>query len=328
MKKQTHLLFAFLLIYQLGVSQLMFCPPGATWNYAEKGVVAGIDGIMEFKYTNDVVVNGISCKTIQGNFNGIRIGYTGNGNAIIPNVVNYKIYESNKVVYLYNGTSFDTVVNFNAAIGDKWRELYRSQSSRCSNKRGYFSVIDTNHITINNLSLKRIQAAYYQIPINTPTAAVLTYTTYFIERILNQGSIFNAYGDLFSYYCAYNTVSENPSFNFLCYHDDAFPTYQSTTRNCDDLTGVSQSHFQRYGLYVYPNPTNDMLTLTFESSYNAANCKFRIIDVLGHEKYSYDCGPDLLKINSIDLSSLPKGLYFLQVWQEAKLLATEKVLKD
>ena len=326
--KKVLLPFIFVFFFNYAKSQVVFCPPGATWNYVEKGIIAGIDGIMEFKYTNDVMVNGINCKLIQGSFKGSRIGYTINGNAGFQNVVDYKVYENNKVIYLYNGSSFDTIINFNAVIGDKWRELYRAQSVRCSNRRGYYTVIDTSHITINNISLKRIQAAYYKVPLAIGIPSVLTFTTYFVERLMFQGSIFNTYGDLFSYYCNYNDINENPSFYLLCYHDDTFSTYQTSARNCDDLTGITNTKSQSFNIQLYPNPTNGLLTINFESADHMGNCEIKLIDVLGVTEILHLNKSKQIGEIRLDLSPLQNGIYFLQVWDHGKLIANEKVLKD
>ena len=211
---KNFLFFLFISAFQLSFkSQVMFCPPGATWNYALISGIAGVDGIVEFKYASDTIINSISCKFINATFRGWKIGisYLGN-NITIPNVNGYFVYENNKVEYLYNGSTFDTIVNFGASIGDKWREVYKS-NFYCSNKRGYFTVTDTDHVNFNSFSLKRIKVNYTPIAANGSAGSPGPVTP-IVERILFQSSINdNQYGEMFFHYCDFGTmIPDFPNF--------------------------------------------------------------------------------------------------------------------
>src|SRR5690349_15370835 len=113
---RKHLLLFFVSISAAALSQ-KWCPPGANWIYEIGGF--GTDGQIEYAYTKDTLIQGKMCKKISGTFAGKRgsAPYT-----VDPNFEHFFSYEDNNVVYVYNGIGiFDTVADFKASVGDKWR---------------------------------------------------------------------------------------------------------------------------------------------------------------------------------------------------------------
>jgi hypothetical protein len=75
-------------------------------------------------------------------------------------------------------------------------------------------------------------------------------------------------------------------------------------------------------LVVYPNPTNETLTVNLTSSEGQAK-KLRLIDVLGKAVISKDYSNEQY---NLDTTSLQSGTYFLEVIHEGNIYL-EKIIK-
>jgi hypothetical protein len=75
---------------------------------------------------------------------------------------------------------------------------------------------------------------------------------------------------------------------------------------------------------VYPNPTEGSLTLTLSvgEGIEPKQCVVKIIDVLGREALVCDYKEQL------NISQLEKGIYFLSLYEDKKLLGTKKIIKQ
>lgn len=304
----------------------MFCPPGAQWTYKHKGAIAGIDGYVEYKYSGNVLIGSTSCQQITGTFKGWHIGWSYlNTNTVIPNVKTYYTYQANNVVYLYNGSTFDTVVNFNAAIGDKWLELRYPGNAQCTNARSHYLVTDTNRVVINNFSLKRITTTcvYTATSVTTGTT-VTTYTrnNVFIERLLMQGSTLGNIADLFTFHCNQDGVHDYPMVQFSCYKDDFFPLYNVSGTSCDNLTGLDADQGANGTVAVYPNPTQNILRV--EAIVPANLFELEIISAQGQILKQLT----LTGWAELDLSDLKQGIYILTMKTIGKPMVTKKIFKE
>jgi hypothetical protein len=73
-------------------------------------------------------------------------------------------------------------------------------------------------------------------------------------------------------------------------------------------------------LNVYPNPTTDILKITYNSN-SKTGLQIKITDVVGREikQMEYE--------EEIDISDLEKGIYFLSLYQNGQLLVTKIIIK-
>lgn len=79
--------------------------------------------------------------------------------------------------------------------------------------------------------------------------------------------------------------------------------------NCAQITsGISQPGIE-YNVAIFPNPTNGVINIQLEAP---GNFDIEIIDAFGKSMMLAE------NQNSIDVSQLPNGVYFLQVKQEGK----------
>ncbi|HEA29747.1 MAG TPA: T9SS type A sorting domain-containing protein [Leeuwenhoekiella sp.] len=85
---------------------------------------------------------------------------------------------------------------------------------------------------------------------------------------------------------------------------------------------LSTENSNRPEIYVYPNPTENLLNINFESSiFNKINLD--IYDILGNEIFS-----SVINKNekNIDFSKYPTGIYFLKITIDGKT-STKKIIK-
>ena len=83
------------------------------------------------------------------------------------------------------------------------------------------------------------------------------------------------------------------------------------------LTGINENSLSTY-FTVYPNPTNEILTLNTNVTFSA----IRITNAVGKLVFEAD------ENNTLDVSSLKAGSYFIQlIGTEKQILTTEKFIK-
>jgi hypothetical protein len=299
--KITLLLFA---AFTLHLNSQNWCPPGATWHFGATHLgpwsIFYEDLVYELKYTGNVQIDSTSCQRIEARYKW-RYGastYTEGTYGV------FDTYVSNNVLYVYKGAGlFDTVVNFNASVGDSWLNRY------CS-KVYALTVIDTGRAAIANLSLKTI------------TVKSQDSTVYkFAERIMHLG------GNPFFYYCLPDSPVEDyysmhPGFR--CYQDNQLFYGHKPASNCFDLaiTGLDEQILSSFS--IYPNPVGDKLVVEIESP--SEGIVFELSDMSGRillcQSLSNSGSPNL------DVSKLVAGVYLLTIKNKGRRLITKKVIKE
>ncbi|MDP1799862.1 MAG: T9SS type A sorting domain-containing protein [Bacteroidota bacterium] len=303
--------FIFVLFFGFQVKAQMWCAPGATWHYRVYVAWPPIDytdGHLELKVTNTVTINNTVCQNMDGVFKGVK-NFPG-AQTITANWVNFQTYENDKVVYIYNpeSLSFDTIANFNANIGDKWLAI-RFPFITCSTpSRPSLTVVDTGHVFINNIYLKKIKLA------SLPTS---TYAITFIEKISNLS------GFLFSY-IGNNCQTDGHGYgNFVCYRDDNFPVYNPGAVVCDYVptgVGVSENSITNSTLKLYPNPTNGIFNMELIEPVSLKI--YSVTGALVYEKVFNEIGNFQL-----DISQLPNGIYNLRT-ESSREVSNTKLIKN
>ena len=316
MRKITLLLLLSLFISNFSAQN--WCPPGATWFYKEYNGVTSTDGVIKYQYVRDTLVNSINAKLIKGTFTGKKIGAYPYPVATVYNYATYITYEANRVVYIYRNGNFDTVVNYNATVGDKWKCL--SSSGGCGPTR-YLTVTDTGHLLVNGLNLKTLVTYDTNKVVATPKI----HKTIVVEKIYNFSGSY-AQDVLFRIYCDKNENGgvEYSLITFLCYSDDNFLPYGA---NACNITGLNEISGGLSELIVFPNPTNSNLKVLLPYLMNS-NMEFSLTNNLGqkllNEKPQAISGLEV----EMDLSKLAAGIYFIQILDHKKLIAKTKVIKE
>lgn len=295
--------------FALNAHSQTWCPAGATWYYTDNSV--DVSGYSKLTYTIDTLINSINCKKITHYFKGDSwLGpYSGYG---LP----FYTYEQNGVAYLYNNkygnNNFDTLFNINAQIGDNWR--FPLVDTACVDSLYFMKVLNTGTKMLNGFNLKWLyvkKGPYDNSGFNYVWDTIT-------ERLGNR------FDDL-HYSMCYNTPDEYAHGGLRCYSDDAFGLYSTgLTSPCDYLTGISKKQIGHEILKIYPNPAQSQITIEFELS-NTKNTIIEIKNALGQTVKTIDnkaLSKGKKKIE-IDVSEFSKGLYFIQLQCETKIISTK-----
>jgi hypothetical protein len=95
------------------------------------------------------------------------------------------------------------------------------------------------------------------------------------------------------------------------------------------VPGGIKEHEYGSGLYVYPNPTNQMVTITYASNKVKEGFAIRILNSSGQLVYQLiikESSDSFLK--QIDLSALPKGIYLVELLINAYNRSRENSIKE
>ena len=216
-------------------------------------------------------------------------------------------------MYDQNLNVFDTICNFNALIGDKWRALWlpKEYTLTCSFSRPYLTVLDTGHVIINSIFLKRI----------------VFKNSYFlnIDTIVEKIAGFNSFFAL-NYNCL-ASLDYPPFGKFMCYSDNSFAVYKKSgfANWFYDPTSVLNYDDNSF-IKIYPNPINDIVTISLSNNELLKNAEVKIIDISGREVKKF-----VTKIEEqvmLDLADLEKGIYFIKIYNTDKLIAISKIIKE
>lgn len=192
----------------------------------------------------------------------------------------YITSEENGIVYLYNGSEFDTIINFNAVPGDKWQRI-----GGCS-ERQIVEVIDTGHVYINGFRLK----------------AVSIKDQHYIIKCLERIGFVNEYLYLREHPCV--TDGDQGGF-FNCYSDNGFGSYMSPlVRTC--INTVSISEIVAEISQIMPNPNHG-----FFRFYLPRAATISVLGLSGQILFQQritDAG-----ISEIDITSNPPGVYIFEI---------------
>lgn|GEM_PF-848679 len=297
----------------------VWCTPNSEW-YFTHNMFQGYSGYLKHKYLYDTIIDGKFCNKIHVEGELWQI--------LFPQLYhyNYFIYTftNNRVVYLKDvkelgANNFDTLYNFNATIGSKWRMAPVSQTG-CA--ISHVTVLDTGSKIIQGIRLKWLKVNYKN---STPGQM------YNIPNV--NDTIYERFGGLMMYpYSPGNICPWTWDLNYggqlRCYYDLDI-SYQSTAspelwnNQCDYYyVGIKENSSNIKFLSIYPNPSKDLIRL--ESSPDLLNC--RITDLSGRTIFA-QFKEDNKKFE-IDISQLDKGLYILIFEDRSHRLYTGKFLKE
>lgn len=289
-----------------------WCPKGATWYTSVWSDLLGYDAVVEYKYTKDTVIQNTNCKMIKGTFKGVSMpDYATLNYTVVPNYRTYYTFENNKVIYLSSGAGFDTVVNFNATIGDKWSSwLYCGDADA-------FAVCDTGHVVINGKRFHTVTAGNtftYTVGgfLHTDTNKIV-----FIERVLNFDVNWKT---MFGKTCPDTSgiEYETPWWSYCGYSDDTFSIYYGGS-GCK-TTGVRNVFAAEMNLQLFPNPNNGLFTLETNSEGHLCVCNTLGVTVFE----TLITKPGKMEIN---VQELPPGVYQVKTQSSSGYLC-QKFVKN
>lgn len=288
----------------------MWCPAGATWHY-DWVTISPMTGYVKIEYTNDTTILSISCKKLQKTLHGYNFS---SQQFFSQNIGSEFTYEAGNVIYVFDTTDvdFDTLVNFNALIGNTWTMPQRSVMSFCENQSSV-TVLDTGSRIINGQSLKWI----YVNNVFDPNNINMSYTDTFYEKIGPTQWYFLPYP-----YCEESVDLDNGG-KLRCYVDDFFPMYSQTSNACDYTVSIEvNENIKEELLKIFPNPTNNLLSIVYE--YNSENnSTIEITDITGKVIKSYTL---YRSTSQASLEELSEGIYIVRLIVNNSLVITKKVI--
>lgn len=282
------LLFLFLSL-SLHNSAQSWCTPGSVWHFGDS-FVAG-SGYKRLEYLSDTLIAGITCNKIKV----LRIGFGSMGPYGGTGLM--YTYSNNNVVYLRDGntSNFDTLYNFNASIGDKWRVAPTSLTACAAS---YVTVLDTGHTYVQGQKLKWYTIQYDLAPN--------------VKSYAPNDTVFERLGAVLSYpyywgnVCAtyYDAEIGGP---LRCFTDNQINDYRRNYSGPCDYMYVSVNEVKpgRDPNQLYPNPALDKLHFSRAERFD----KITVSNALGQKvKEIFNAVIEY----EIDISDLLPGMYYVK----------------
>ncbi len=115
-------------------------------------------------------------------------------------------------------------------------------------------------------------------------------------------------------------------YHLLCLHENDSAAYSQLWYNCamcnDTTIAIQRTAPASSPISFYPNPSNSRIF--FEGINQQSDYDILIYNSLGQLILQKELAEDY----SLPLSSLPKGVYILQVWQQGKLALSQKLIRQ
>ncbi len=284
--RSVRILICFLFFTSIVKSQ-SFSPAGAVWHYNYASGF-GYVGYVKIHYDHDTLILGKTSKILfkEG------FGYDFLGSGYVNFFVGKEyIYEDSNVVYVLGDTGFDTLFNYNASIGDSWKNS-KGNLSFGPDSNARVTVLDTGSRIINSQLLK-----WFNVELSCPIFS----TTY-------QDTIFEKIGNVVNYflsidYC-FGAVDGNEGGYFRCYMDPTFGTYNKTSEACDFILSSSEIFDNSY-FEIYPNPASNLLTIKGDIKKLS---ELQISNLYGQQVIV----TEIKNTYTIDISNLSNGIYIIQ----------------
>lgn len=279
--------------YTLNLSGQSWLSIGTHWFHNEYATYNSEEYVGFEKRTvlSDTIVNGQPCKNIMNRLGGLRI-----------------MYEENEKVYLFNYVKdqFELFYDINSSIGNTWS----IQRMDLPLEALQVTVMDKALFEMNGHLLKSLIVNVEYFGFN--------YVDTIIERI--------GYLGMFAPHMP--GIINGQYRGIRCYEDSflGFVDFDDL-HECDYVelpTAVTKLYGQRNPAFdLYPNPFASTVTLNFPNlPYLGSH--LRICNALGEMVFERE---NLTDTVILELSSLPKGIYFVQVAGK-HMSFTEKVIKN
>lgn len=307
------LILAFYIL-SVNVYSQAWCPNiGTYWYYTELTPSFCSEGYMKFDYYKDSLVGSNNCQMIRRYF--VANCQSGNHMEYMTPIFTYT---NSNVVYLNDVLSassvqsqiFDTLFCFNVPIGFKWG-LQPSTYTDCPNPvKPIVTVLDTGHRIIQGVNLK-----WQKVNYNLQNGSFVNDTIYERFGYLNTNP-FNPYN-----YCS-SIADADYYLTFRCYGDNQIIDLKyGHNYNCDYVLGVNENVLIPNSFSIYPNPSNDLLTV--QSSTKQDNFVIKIYDMLGEEVINEKVTTPQFTVNTGCLST---GIYLLNLYNDKQLLSARKIV--
>lgn len=283
MKKYLLLIFLFAALNGVGQS---WCPAGSQWHYSHGWMF--ITGYVSLNYTGDTLIENQLAQKLKRD----RFLYNYLTSDFLSEDLGYEFtYEDNGVVYTRLNNAWDTLYNFNAAIGDWWFMSAPSQ---------WADLVKTTVLAEGTKVINGEERPYKVVDFGEGAGSSLEPDTI----VLGIGSI-NGYLTHFDNFIG--MIDGHQAGPFRCYSNDNFSLYQyPSAPPCEFIVSTNELDVQP-ALNVYPNPCQDILYVELDPSFHL----IEIFDSTG--RFVQSVRPiNAGNTTPIDFSSCLPGVYFIK----------------
>jgi len=299
--KKFSILICYFIIFYKNQAQVVFCPPGAEWHYSFSRGFPSQNNFYNEKiyYRSDTVINSQTFKVLKHSM-ALWSDCADNANITLIKQAGDTVFFRNRLTQ----HQWQILYNFAALAGQSWTNTLAYGSSSLN----YTVLVDAvGTIQLNGTNLKQLVVKYNGVP------------SLIHERLGSNQFLFNFYyPNCDSYYFQQR----------LCYKDNSFQEIQFTNLSCDyNTTEILERLSFDKKFKIFPNPANDIVTIELESN-NEQNYHIHLIDMLGKVKFSLDQLSANQKTLILNMKSFEKGIYFIQVYHHAQIVAIEKIFKN
>lgn len=311
MKKQLLLLFIVLSVSKMN-SQVVFCPPGAEWHYKFANNLPYYPINENIKYIGDSVISGETTKVLRHSkfYNSTNDNY---------GIIYTFLKQHGDTVFFKNAITqnqWQILYNFNTPINYGW-DNYISLAPGVSANYLFSTLVDSiKVININNTSIKQMY--------------VTNVSHRYQDVFITNGIIAERFGSLTDYLFNFSNYAHGLDADYfgeiLCYRDNTIGLKQFSTQSC--LTGIENWKAKENNLHIFPNPCSDKVKLSLETKNAYSNYEMRLINALGEEVFLSKIHFESSHEFQSDMSLYKSGLYFVQLFENKKLIETQKIIKE
>ncbi len=280
-----------------------WAPKGTEWYYDSFEAMS--PNIFYATIVSDSVVSvkGKECKRLDVNC-GINTHFCGQ----------IDTYESNDTVFFLNPDidTFQVLYNFNASKGDTW--VISAKDSQGILDTIVVEVDSVGERVINGKTLKVLYVTYNQY----------FNTVYGVQNYQHSSEIVEQIGDL---HYLFNIESKigmvvdagYRNYNLRCYIDSDLGHFNTGIRSeCTDAITSVESETAYSSVAVFPNPAEDVLTI---ENVEEETVQYALMNVRGNVVLSGEG-------RVLDVSALPKGVYYLRFLEHGTNSKVLKVIKN
>lgn len=272
-------------------SQKTYAPLNAEWKYEGFDVYCEGNHI-KYTVTSEQFIDNKDCSWITGyQWSDEEMAWLIQDSLLV--------WENDNKVYFYEDTSFYLMYDFEAQEGDTVMS-YDPVDRRLFSNNFYYPEDTTPILTpyyVEEIGALEINGVFYKTfvtPLYIDSTGGCVDKSIIIENIGSTGMGINGSGCLL--------VTMGCAGQFVCYNNGTV-YYESGFLSCDSLTNVGEIPLADE-IKIYPNPASEVIHLEVPPSLTIIG--YVILDTAGRSQLAGE------NISTIDISTLPKGVYFLK----------------
>lgn len=288
---------AFFLLPFLLAAQVEFAPLGASWYFSYDYGAPWEFAYAKVEVTGIDTIQGRACKRIESNnhLGGIDWGCS-------PFYPLLQVYQENDLVYFYREGGFHLLYNFGAKAGESWAV-----------KIPPFFTNDSLIVLVDSVYTIQLDGQDFK-------AQRVSFPNQITETVMDWGRVIvEGIGNL-AYAAPQHGLCDPGIYGLRCYQNDSLELHL-VPYPCDSVkhySAITEPVLQ--GKLLFPNPANSASRIYLGDGLTADQVV--LFNSLGQNQGNLQ--PDASR--SMELPSLPPGIYWMQLFQGARLVGIDKLV--